>query len=125
MTMTKKLSTDASVQFFEDFDFGNLPTRMSRCRRGSRGTCVPTSADDVVFGVKSLSEQIRSMRQGGLPLGSRELGDANYDEDDSEKVDPTFEPGFDRFEKFESLASVVSDRMRKKYKERFDHADTE
>lgn len=123
--MTKKLSTDASVQFFEDFDFGNLPTRMSRCRRGSRGTCAPTSADDVVFGVKSLSEQIRSMRKGGLPLGSRELTDANYDEDDSEMIDPTFEPGLDRFEKFESLASVVSDRMRKKYKERFDHADTE
>lgn len=123
--MTKKLSTDVPVQFFEDFDFGNLPTRMSRCRRGSRGAYAPTSVDDVVFGVKSLSEQIRSMRKGGLPLGSRELTEANYDEDDSEMIDPTFEPGFDRFEKFESLASVVSDRMRKKYKERFDHADTE
>lgn len=121
--MTKKLLTDASVQLFEDFDFGNLPTRMSRCRRGSRGTCVPTSADDVVFGVKSLSEQIRSMRKGGLPLGSRELTDADYDEDDSELIDPTFEPGADRFEKLESLSSVVSDRMRKKYEERFKHAD--
>lgn len=123
--MAKKLSTDASIQFFEEFDFGKLPARMSRCRRGSRGICAPTLGDDVILGVKSLSEQIRSMRKGGLPLGSRELTDANYDEDDSEMVDPTFEPGLDRFEKFESLASVVSDRMRKKYKERFEHADTE
>ena len=121
--MAKKLSTDASVQSFEDFDFGNLPTRMSRCRRGSRGAYAPTLADDVVFGVKSLSEQIRSMRKGGLPLGSRELTEANYDEDDSELVDPTFEPGADRFEKLEGLSSVVSDRMRKKYEERFKHAD--
>lgn len=121
--MAKKLSTDVSVQSFEDFDFGNLPTRMSRCRRGSRGAYAPTLADDVVFGVKSLSEQIRSMRKGGLPLGSRELTDANYDEDDSELIDPTFEPGADRFEKLECLSSVVSDRMRKKYEERFKHAD--
>lgn len=117
--MAKKLSTDVSVQSSEDFDFGNLPTRMSRCRRGSRGAYAPTLADDVVFGVKSLSEQIRSMRKGGLPLGSRELSEANYDEDDSELVDPTFEPGADRFEKLEGLSSVVSDRMRKKYEERF------
>lgn len=123
--MAKKLLTGAPVQSFQDFDFCDLPARMSRCRRGSRGACAPTLADDVVFGAKSLSEQIRSMRKGGLPLGSRELSEANYDEDDSEMVDPTFEPGLDRFEKFESLASVVSDRMRKKYKERFDHADTE
>lgn len=121
--MAKKLSTDVSVQSFEDFDFGNLPARMSRCRRGSRGVCAPTLADDVVFGVKSLSEQIRSMRNGGLPLGSRELGESNYDEDDSEMVDPTFEPAADRFEKLEGLSSVVSDRMRKKYEERFKHAD--
>ena len=121
--MAKKLSTDVSVQSFEDFDFGNLPTRMSRCRRGSRGAYAPTLADDVVFGVKSLSEQIRSMRKGGLPLGSRELTEANYDEDDSELIDPTFEPGADRFEKLEGLSSVVSDRMRKKYEERFKHAD--
>ena len=123
--MAKKLSTDASIRFFEEFDFGKLPARMSRCRRGSRGVCAPTLGDDVILGVKSLSEQIRSMRKGGLPLGSRELTDANYDEDDSEMVDPTFEPGLDRFEKFESLVSVVSDRMRKKYKERFEHADTD
>lgn len=96
---------------------------MSRCRRGSRGAYAPTLADDVVFGVKSLSEQIRSMRKGGLPLGSRELTDANYDEDDSELIDPTFEPGADRFEKLEGLSSVVSDRMRKKYEERFKHAN--
>lgn len=123
--MTKKLSTDASVQFFEDFDFGNLPTRMSRCRRGSRGTCAPTSADDVVFGVKPLSEQIRSMRNGGLPLGSRELSDVNYDEDDCEDIDPTFEPGFDRFEKSEALRDRISDRMKKRYEERLKQAKTE
>lgn len=123
--MVKKLSTGASIQFSEEFDFGKLPARMSRCRRGSRGSFLPTSDDDLIHGVKSLSEQIRSMRHGGLPLGSRELTDASYDEDDSEMIDPTFEPGADRFEKDEALASVISDRMRKKYKERFEHADTE
>lgn len=123
--MAKKLSTDASVQFFEDFDFGNLPARMSRCRRGFRGCSSHTPEDELIFGVKPLSAQIRSMRKGGLPLGSRELTDASYDEDDSEMIDPTFEPGADRFEKMEGLSSVVSDRMRKKYKERFEHADTE
>lgn len=122
--MAKKLSTDALVQFFEEFDFAHLPARMSRCCHGSRGVCVPTPDDDLIHGVKSLSEQIRSMRHGGLPLGSRELTDASYDEDDSELIDPTFEPGADRFEKMEGLSSVVSDRMRKKYKEKFEHADT-
>lgn len=123
--MVKKLLTDVSVPFFEDFDFAHLPARMSRCRHGSRGVCVPTPSDDLIYGVKSLSDQIRSMRHGGLPLGSRELTDSVYDEDDSELIDPTFEPGADRFEKMEGLSSVVSDRMRKKYKERFEHADTE
>ncbi len=122
--MAKILSTDVSIQSFEGFDFGDLPARMSRCRRGSRGSFLPTSDDDLILGVKSLSEQIRSMRHGGLPLGSRELTDASYDEDDSELIDPTFEPGADRFEKMEGLSAVVSDRMRKKYEERFKHADT-
>ena len=123
--MAKKLSTDASIQFFEEFDFAHLSARMSRCRHGSRGACVPTPSDDLIYGVKSLSDQIRSMRHGGLPIGSRELTDASYDEDDSELIDPTFEPGTDRFEKMEGLSSVISDRMRKKYKERFEHADSE
>lgn len=123
--MAKNLLKGVSAQSFEDFDFGSLPARMSRCCRGSRGSFLPTSDDDLILGVKSLSEQIRSMRCGGLPLGSRELTDASYDEDDSELVDPTFEPGADRFEKLEGLSSVVSDRMRKKYKERFEHADSE
>lgn len=123
--MAKKLSTDASVQFFEDFDFGNLPARMSRCRRGSRGRSSCTPEDELIFGVKPLSAQIRSMRKGGLPLGFRELTDAVYDEDGSEMVDPTFEPGADRFEKMENLSSVVSDRMRKKYEERFKQAKPE
>ena len=123
--MAKKSLKGVSAQSFEEFDFGDLPARMSRCRRGSRGSFLPTSDDDLVLGVKSLSEQIRSMRHGGLPLGSRELTDASYDEDDSELVDPTFEPGADRFEKMEGLSSVISDRMRKKYKERFEHADTD
>lgn len=123
--MVKKLSTDSSIQFLEDFDFSNLPARMSRCRRGFRGCSSCTPEDELIFGVKSLSDQIRSMRYGGLPLGSRELTDASYDEDDSELIDPTFEPGADRFEKMEGLSSVVSGRMRKKYEEKFKHAQTE
>lgn len=123
--MAKKLSTDASIQFLEDFDFSNLPARMSRCRRGFRGCSSCTPEDELIFGVKSLSDQIRSMRKGGLPLGSRELSESSYDEDGSEEVDPTFEPGADRFEKMEALSSVVSDRMRKKHEERFKQAKPE
>lgn len=123
--MVKKVLSDRLDLFLDDFDFASLPARMSRCRRGSRGVCVSTPDDDLIHGVKSLSEQIRSMRHGGLPLGSRELTDASYDEDGSELIDPTFEPGADRFEKMEGLSFVVSDRMRKKYKEKFEHADTD
>lgn len=123
--MAKNVLSDHLDLFLDDFDFASLPARMSRCRRGSRGSSLPTSDDDLILGVKSLSEQIRSMRRGGLPLGSRELTDASYDEDDSELIDPTFEPGADRFEKLEGLSSVVSDRMRKKYEEKFKHADPE
>ena len=123
--MAKKILSDCLDLFLDDFDFASLPARMSRCRRGSRGSFLPTSDDDLILGVKSLPEQIRSMRHGGLPLGSRELTDASYDEDNSELIDPTFEPGADRFEKMEGLSSAISDRMRKKYKERFEHADSE
>jgi hypothetical protein len=121
----KKLSNNLDLQQFEDFDFSRLPVRMSRCRRGSRGSCVPTSEDDLIYGVKPLSDQIRSMRAGGLPLGSRQLEDSNYDEDDSRDVDPTVEPGLDRFEKAEALSATISARMRKRHEEKLKQAKTE
>lgn len=79
----------------------------------------------MIYGVKPLSDQIRSMRKGGLPLASRELGDSSYDEDDSEDIDPTFEPGFDRFEKSEALRDRISGRMKKRYEEKLKQAKTE
>lgn len=113
------------ISISEGFDFVNLPRRMSRRRCARRGVCTPTSEDDFFYGVKSLSEQIRSMRKGGLPLGSRELGESSYDEDDSEYIDPTFEPGFDRFEKAEALRSTISGRMKKRQDEKLKHAKVE
>lgn len=115
---------NADLQQFDDFDFSRLPARMSRCRRGShRGKFPPTSPDELLHGVKSLSDQIRSYRAGGLSLGTRELGDSNYDEDDSNQVDPSIEPGLDRFERAEALASTISSRMQKKHKEKLEKAE--
>lgn len=124
--MAKKISNDEDLQFFEDFDFSKLPPRMSRRRRcARRGVCTPTSDEELIHGVKPLSDQIRSMRKGGLPLGSRELGDSSYDEDDSEDIDPTFEPGFDRFERSEALRDRISSRMKKRYEDKLNQAKTE
>lgn len=124
--MAKKISNNEDLQFFEDFDFSKLPPRMSRRRRcARRGVCTPTSDEELIHGVKSLSEQIRSMRKGGLPLGSRELEESSYDEDDVEDIDPTFEPGFDRFEKAEALRDRISGRMKKRQEEKLKLAKTE
>lgn len=126
MGKTKKISNNEDLQFFEDFDFSKLPLRMSRRRRcARRGFCTPTTEDNLIYGVKSLSDQIRSMRKGGLPLGLRELGDSSYDEDDSEDIDPTFEPGFDRFERSEALRDRISSRMKKRYEDKLNQAKTE
>lgn len=112
------------VEEVRPFSFVGLDKRMSRCcRSGFRSCGDPTPADDIVYGVKSLSDQIRSFRKGGLPLGSRELGDSNYDEDDSVDIDPTVEPGMDRFEKSEMIATMVSSRMKKHYENKLSHAN--
>lgn len=126
MEKTKKISNNEDLQFFEDFDFSKLSLRMSRRRRcARRGFCTPTTDENLIYGVKPLSDQIRSMRKGGLPLGSRELGDSSYDEDDSEDIDPTFEPGFDRFERSEALRDRISSRMKKRQDEKLKLAKTE
>lgn len=124
--MAKMISNNEDLQFSEDFDFSKLPLRMSRRRRcARRGFCTPTTDENLIFGVKPLSEQIRSMRKGGLPLASRELEESAYDEDDVEDIDPTFEPGFDRFEKAEALRDRVSSRMKKRHEEKLKLAKTE
>ena len=65
--------------------------------------------------MKSLFDQIRTMRHGGLCPGIRELTDGNYDEDDSQTVDPSSDFGLDRFEKSEEIASQISTRMKQKH----------
>lgn len=110
----------------KEFNFADIPATMSRCRRSRIRGCFPaTPEDELLHGVRSLSDQIRSFRAGGLPLGSRELGDGNYDEDDSIEVDPSVDPGLDRFEKSEAIAGMISSRMAKKHKEKLDKAHTE
>lgn len=78
---------------------------------------------DLIEGVKTLSDQIASYRAGGLSLGSRELKDSYFDEDDSEVVDPSTEFGLDRFEKSEAIVSMVSDRMAKRKKDKIEQAE--
>lgn len=103
------------------FTYENLPKRMfgPRAPRGFEGT----PRDQMICGVKSLSDQIRSFRAGGLSSGTRELKDSLYDEDDSIDVDPSSEFGLDRFERGEAIAATVSDRMAKKSKEKLEHAE--
>lgn len=94
------------------FSFKGLQARMSCKPVPSKST--PTPEDDLIQGVKCLSDQIRSYRCGGLSTGTRRLSESNYDEDDVEEVDPSSEFGLDRFEKSEELASSISRRMARK-----------
>ena len=105
------------------FSFKGLQARMSCKPVPSKST--PTSADDLIQGVKCLSDQIRSYRCGGLSTGTRPLSESNYDEDDVEEIDPSSEFGLDRFEKSEELASSISRRMAAKMKERLKQAKTD
>lgn len=109
----------ASPKIF--FKYAYYNRRMSTRPVASCNT--PTAEDDLFQGVKSLSEQIRSFRAGGLSTGTRQLSDGNYDEDSSLDVDPSSEFGLDRFEKAEAISSTISDRMAKKQKDKLDHAE--
>lgn len=82
-----------------------------------------TSDDQLICGVKTLSDQIRSFRLGGLGLGARKLTDANYDEDDVQTIDPSSDFTLDRFEKSEEIASQISTRMKQKHDEKLKHAE--
>lgn len=126
------LSTDPLITSMESVDLGHLPPvcfsysnlnkRMSSC---PRSFCpAATTDDELIQGVKPLSDQIRSFRNGGLGLGARPLGDSNYDEDDSQVIDPSSEFGLDRFEKSEEVASQISTRMKKKHDEKLKHAES-
>lgn len=125
------LSTDPLITSMESVDLGHLPPacfsyRDLNKRMSSRPRSFfsnETTDDELVHGVKSLSDQIRSFRNGGLGLGARPLGDSNYDEDDSQVVDPSSEFGLDRFEKSEEVASQISTRMKKKHDEKLKHAE--
>lgn len=79
---------------------------------------------ELIEGVKTLSEQIASYRAGGLKMGSRELKDSHFDEDDVEDVDPSSEFGLDRFEVTEKLSSTISRRMAARKKEKLQQAET-
>lgn len=103
------------------FSYKNLYKRMSSrpFPPSQRGT----SVDELLFGVKSLSDQIRTMRHGGLGPGVRQLSDSNYDEDDVQTVDPSSDFTLDRFEKSEEIASQISTRMKQKHDEKLKHAE--
>lgn len=126
------LSTDPSITSMESVDLGNLPPacfsyRNLNKRMSSRPRSFSpneTTDDQLIHGVKPLSDQIRSFRNGGLGLGARPLSDSNYDEDDSQVVDPSSEFGLDRFEKSEEVASQISTRMKKKHDEELKHAES-
>ena len=78
---------------------------------------------ELIEGVKTLSDQIASFRAGGLHMGSRELKDSHFDEDDVEAIDPSSEFGKDRFEQSEAIASQISGRMSKKHKDKLEQAE--
>lgn len=125
------LSTDPLITSMESVDLGCLPPAcfsykdLNKRMSSSPRSFLPaaTTDDELIHGVKPLSDQIRSFRNGGLGLGARPLGDSNYDEDDSQVVDPSSEFGLDRFEKSEEVASQISTRMKKKHDEKLKHAE--
>lgn len=78
---------------------------------------------ELIEGVKTMSDQIASYRAGGLKMGSRELKDSHFDEDDVDIIDPSSEFGSDRFEKAEAIAGLVSERMAKKRKQKLEQAE--
>lgn len=79
---------------------------------------------DFIAGAMSLPEQVRIMRAGGLPPVMRELSDGVYDEDDSRVVDPSIEPGTDRFTRSEKIAALISERVRNRKKQKLEEAQT-
>lgn len=83
---------------------------------------VPTTTEDFVYGVESLSQQLRNARFGGLPVDQDKAPDSSYDEDDVLEVDPTTNPSLDRFERTEQIASQISSRMKSKHKDELEHA---
>lgn len=103
------------------FSYKNLNKRMSL--RPCSFSPNETTDDQLIHGVKTLSDQIRSFRNGGLGLGVRKLSDGNYDEDDSQLVDPSSDFNLDRFEKSEEIASQISTRMKQKHDEKLKHAE--
>ena len=103
------------------FTYKNLHNRMSE--RPTVGVSKPMTEDDFIYGVKPLSDQIRSYRSGGLKMGTRELSDSSYDEDDFTDFDPSSEFGKDRFEKVDKISSMISDRMAKKHKKKIEEAN--
>lgn len=125
------LSTDPLITSMESVDLGHLPPAWFSYRdlnkRMSSRPCSfspnATTDDQLIHGVKPLSDQIRSFRNGGLGLGARPLSDSNYDEDDSQVVDPSSDFGLDRFEKSEEIASQISTRMKQKHDEKLKHAE--
>lgn len=104
---------------------GIFSNRKIRDPRSSvcRSVLPPTPEDDFLHGVLPLSEQIRKVLAGGQPPQSRELRDSNYDEDDSQDVDPLSEFGIDRFERAEAMTDLISDRIAKKKKKQLETAD--
>lgn len=84
---------------------------------------ISVDSTDLIEGVRPLREQIRSFRNGGLRTGSRELKDSDYDEDDSQVVDPSSEFGLDRFEKMEKITDQISERMAAAHRDKIEHAE--
>lgn len=77
---------------------------------------------DLILGAIPLNRQIEIMRAGGHAVSTRQLGETNYDEDDVLTVDPSVDT-LDRFERAEAIASLISDRIAKKKKEKLEKAE--
>lgn len=131
MIMCAKKST-SQVDVYADprpFDFRNYSRRLFGSSPEFRSGFVPPVAPcvpadgELISGVLPLTEQIRKMQSGGLPLSVRELSESNYDEVDSTEVDPTVDRSVDRLERSELIAQRISERMRDSHSEELDHAD--
>lgn len=86
-------------------------------------SCSSVDRSQFLYGVPSLTQQLRQSRFGSLPPEKRALPERLYDSDGDFEVDPTSDTSMDRFERTEAAASLISDRMRKSHEDKLKHAE--
>lgn len=94
--------------------------RMYSC--DERCACSSSQCTEFLDGIKPFSAQLRSLRKGGLGLVEVELPESRYDEEKSSALDPLAQFGSDRFERAETVASMISEDQQRAKRDKLEHA---